>query len=63
MTAFATPTIFKINDLSVTSSETPYVGFLMSTSIWAMMQGFPTKQDSNQCPQLQRLARKLKIHL
>ena len=37
-------------------------------SIWASPQedlssGFPTKRVSNQSPQLQRLARKLKFHL
>ena len=37
-------------------------------SIWAssrenLSSGFPTKQVSNQSPQLQRLARKLKFHL
>ena len=28
-----------------------------------LSSGFPTKRDSNQSPQLQRLARKLKFHL
>ena len=28
-----------------------------------LSSGFLTKRDSNQCPQLQRLARKVKFHL
>ena len=42
-----------------------FVGFVMSWFIWASLgknlsSGFRTKLDSNQSPQLQKLARKLK---
>ena len=43
-------------------------GFASSLNIWAssrqnLSSGFPTKRVSNQSPQLQSLARKLKFHL
>ena len=34
-----------------------------ASSLENQSSGFRTKRDSNQSPQLQRLARKLKIHL
>ena len=47
-----------------------YLSILMDSSIWCdiicdktCLRGFPTKQDSNQSPQLQRLARILKFCL
>ena len=43
-------------------------GWKMVNFIWALTRenlsfGFPTKRVSNQSPQVQRLARKLKFHL
>ena len=54
--------------LSCFFSEAPRICTIQKSQIWTSSQqnlswGFQTEQDSNQSPQLQRLARKLNFHL
>ena len=41
--------------------ETESISYIWASTRQELSSGFPTKRDSNQSPQLQRLARKLKF--
>ena len=55
--------IIKMGREASIASRDPFPDTIWASSRENLSSGFPTKRVSNQSPQLQRLARKLKFHL